>query len=79
MKQCTDTLSSLKTKQLDVYYLHAPDEKTAIEDTLETIQKLHEGFHQQHDWFLRIRQACHSLANLCSSFQARVPPFRWVV
>ncbi|EKG15313.1 Aldo/keto reductase [Macrophomina phaseolina MS6] len=35
------SLSLLKTDKVDIYYLHAPDYDTPIEETVDTIQELH--------------------------------------
>lgn len=37
---CEETLGRLGTDYLDIYYLHAPDPKTPIEDTLEGVAAL---------------------------------------
>ncbi|GIZ36585.1 hypothetical protein CKM354_000005500 [Cercospora kikuchii] len=36
-----ESLSSLKTNKVEIYYLHAPDAGTSIEETVDTIQELH--------------------------------------
>ncbi|GME24001.1 Aldo/keto reductase [Neofusicoccum parvum] len=36
-----ESLSLLKTDKVDIYYLHAPDPDTPIEETVDTIQELH--------------------------------------
>ncbi|PPJ51592.1 hypothetical protein CBER1_08477 [Cercospora berteroae] len=36
-----ESLALLKTKKVDVYYLHTPDDQTPIEETVDTIQELH--------------------------------------
>ena len=35
------SLSALKTKKVDMWYLHAPDRTTPFEDTLRTVDELH--------------------------------------
>lgn len=35
------SLKSLKRDSVDLYYLHAPDAKTNIEDTLKEVNRLH--------------------------------------
>lgn len=37
----TESLSLLKTDKVDIYYLHAPDHDTPIEETVDAIQELH--------------------------------------
>jgi aryl-alcohol dehydrogenase-like predicted oxidoreductase len=40
---CDESLARLGTDYLDIYYLHAPDHRTPIEDTLEGIATLHKS------------------------------------
>jgi len=35
------SLESLQTKQVDVYFLHAPDSTVPIEETVDAIQELY--------------------------------------
>src|SRR5690348_910178 len=43
-KQWAATEKNLGMKAIDLYYLHAPDHNTPIEQTLEAIDKLHKGW-----------------------------------
>jgi len=40
--QTGTSLTSLRVKQVDILYLHAPDHKTPIEETLKAVQQLHQ-------------------------------------
>ena len=40
--QCEGSLASIRSDSFDVYYLHAPDPDTKIEETLEAVQQLYE-------------------------------------
>lgn len=42
LKSARESLDQLKTKQVDVYYLHAPERDVPFEETLSAIQKLYE-------------------------------------
>lgn len=42
LKSASTSLSSLGTKQVDIYYIHAPDKDTPLEETLKGIQQLYE-------------------------------------
>ncbi len=42
-KEIEDSLTRLKTDYIDIYYFHAPDYKTPIEESLETMTKLKEA------------------------------------
>ena len=37
------SLQRLKKDYVDLFYLHAPDHKTPIEETLEAVGRLHKG------------------------------------
>ncbi len=41
--QLTTSLSSLSVPSVDIFYLHAPDHDTPIEETLEAVQQLYTG------------------------------------
>ena len=41
--QCDATLAALRTKGVDVFYLHAPDPAVSIEETLQAVQNLFEA------------------------------------
>ena len=41
--QLTTSLTSLQLPSVDIFYLHAPDHETPIEETLEAVQQLHTG------------------------------------
>ena len=43
LKQANTSLQSLQVDFLDTFYLHAPDRKTPLEETLEAVQQLYEG------------------------------------
>ena len=43
LQQLNTSLESLKRKSVEVFYLHAPDHKTPIEETLKAVDKLHKG------------------------------------
>lgn len=43
IEQCETSLKKLGIDQIDLYYLHAPDVKTDIGDTLEAIDELHKA------------------------------------
>ena len=69
LKACDESLDRLGTDYIDVYYLHAPDAKTPIEQTLEAIQELLEANKIRHfaisnfaSWqILEIKQVCDHL------------------
>ena len=42
LKSASKSLSTLGTKQVDIYYIHAPDKDTPLEETLKGIQQLYE-------------------------------------
>ncbi|KAI9203020.1 Aldo/keto reductase [Polychytrium aggregatum] len=39
------SLAALKTQKVDIFYLHAPDHQTPLEDTLGAVQSLYEAGH----------------------------------
>ena len=41
-KQLEDTLKALKSECVDVFYLHGPDAKHGIRETLDEVQKMYE-------------------------------------
>ena len=43
-KQLNESLKRLKKDSVDLFYLHAPDHTTPIEETLEAVNHLHKGF-----------------------------------
>ena len=43
-KQLNESLKRLKKDSVDLFYLHAPDHNTPIEETLEAVNHLHKGF-----------------------------------
>ena len=43
LKQANTSLESLQVPCMDVFYLHAPDHKNPIEETLEGVQQLYKG------------------------------------
>ena len=42
-QQAFTSLDSLKTSCMDIFYLHAPDHNTPLEETLGAVQQLYEG------------------------------------
>ena len=42
-QQVNTSLQRLKSDSVDILYLHAPDHKTPIEETLQEVQKQYEG------------------------------------
>ena len=65
--QLETSLSSLQTSCLDIFYLHAPDHSTPLEETLRAVDTLHRGgwtplvrfTDQQSSWFRgEIQRAC---------------------
>ncbi len=43
LQQANTSLSSLKMPYMDIFYLHAPDHKTPLEETLGAVQELYKG------------------------------------
>ena len=43
MSQIEQSLKSLQVPCLDIFYLHAPDHDTPIEETLSVVQELYKG------------------------------------
>ncbi len=43
LEQAAISLKSLNSKCVDIFYLHAPDHDTPIEETLEAVQQLYTG------------------------------------
>ena len=43
LNQVQRILDNLQTKCVDILYLHAPDHKTPVEETLAAIQHVYEG------------------------------------
>lgn len=44
-EQLNQSLTNLQTKCLDIFYLHAPDHNTPLEETLRAVNTLHQGQH----------------------------------
>lgn len=45
MEQMRISLERLQMNSVDIFYLHAPDHNTSIEETLSACQALYEGMH----------------------------------
>ena len=43
LEQAATSLASLQTSCVDIFYLHAPDHNTPLEETLAACQQLYEG------------------------------------
>ena len=43
LENCNKSLDDLGIRQFDGYYLHAPDPKTPIEETVDAVQELYES------------------------------------
>ena len=43
LQQANASLNSLKTSCVDIFYLHAPDHNTPLEETLGAVQELYKG------------------------------------
>ena len=42
-EQMSLSLASLQSSSVDIFYLHAPDHTTPLEDTLQAVNTLHQG------------------------------------
>ena len=49
-KQADTSLGSLQIPCVDIFYLHAPDHKTPIEETLEAVQQLYKREGGRKGW-----------------------------
>ena len=43
LEQAATSFASLQTSCVDIFYIHAPDHNTPIEETLAAVQQLYEG------------------------------------
>ena len=43
LEQAATSLASLQTSSVDIFYLHAPDHNTPLEETLGACQELYKG------------------------------------
>ena len=43
LEQLNESLKRLKRDSVDLFYLHAPDHNTPIEETLEAVNQLYKG------------------------------------
>ena len=43
LEQAATSLASLQTSSVDIFYLHAPDHNTPLEETLAACQELYKG------------------------------------
>jgi aflatoxin B1 aldehyde reductase len=43
LHQAATSLANLQTERIDLFYLHGPDIKTPVDETLNAIEELHKG------------------------------------
>jgi diketogulonate reductase-like aldo/keto reductase len=50
LRQANTSLENLQTSCMDIFYLHAPDHNTPLEETLEAVQQLYTGKEAGQHW-----------------------------